>query len=399
MTSRTVLSPPDLIVTRASLAGIVAALVVFGRTPDTLPQMYVSLAVLVALYLLGRGAAILDSLVSYATSPLMRVRWLFLLWAGASLLWSPHHGPSALSHLSTLVEIHLLGLIFYDSVRKLGQIKVILVALVVTAVLATAQTLISGLGTDVMRLSGVYGNPNIFAVTSLIALAALLSGINLGKGAIGQLVSYGSILVISGGIVASTSRKGVLGVPVLCLLSMAVPSLRRRGAVSTALLLTGLVVVNASGGALQRFWLFCVRRTVAVGNWFTSVGNVDGSLLERGRFLAMGAALIVKSPFLGHGLDSFYWISGEAAYTHSNYVELGVALGLVGALLYYAFHIVLLRRAFARSVRRLLGARFAILLVVLMLALDVAIVSYRMKLPSLLMIACVGWMEGPREDE
>lgn len=391
--------PPSMIVARISLAGIMTALVLFGRVEETLPQMYASLGVLLGLYFLARGASILDSIIAYATSPLLRIRWLFLLWAGASMLWSPHHGPTALSHLSTLLEIHLLGLVFYDASRTLGQLRWILLALVVTVVLGTAETLWTGLSADVMRLSGHYGNPNVFAVMSLLAFAAILSGVNLGRGTWGKILSYAAILVIGGGVVASTSRKGVLGVPLMCVLTMVVPSTRKRGAIAAVLLVVSLVIVNATGGALQRFWGFCVERTVAVFNWFSAVGSVDGSLIDRGRLLAEGATLIVQSPFIGHGLDSFYWISGEALYTHSNYVELSVALGLIGVLLYYGLHAQLIRKSLVRGVRRLPGARFTFFLIFLMICLDIALVSYRMKLPTLLMIACAGWLEGAREHE
>jgi O-antigen ligase len=388
-----------MVVARGSLAGTMVVLVLLGRVEETLPQMYVSLGVLLGLYFLARGASILDSVVAYATSPLLRVRWLFLLWAGASMLWSPYHGPMALSHLITFLEIHLLGMVFYDATRSLGQLRWMLLTLVVTVVLSTAQTLWTGLSADVMRLSGVYGNPNVFAVTSLLAFAAILSGVNLGRGIWGKILSYAAILIIGGGVVASTSRKGVLGMPLMCVLTMVVPSTRRRGAIAAVLLVASLVIVNATGGALQRFWGFCVERTVAVGNWLSAVGSVDGSLVDRGRLLAKGAALIVQSPFIGHGLDSFYWISGEALYTHSNYLELSVALGLIGALLYYGLHAQLVRKSLGRAIRRLPSARFTFFLIFLMVFLDIAMVSYRMKLPTLLMIACAGWLEGVHEHE
>ena len=393
------MSPPSMVVARGSLAGMIVVLVLLGRVEETLPQMYVSLGVLLGLYLLARGAFILDSVIAYATSPLLRVRWLFLLWAAASMLWSPHHSPTALRHLITLLEIHLLGVVFYDATRSLGQLRWMRLALIVIVVLSTAETLRTGLSPDVIRLRGFYANPNIFAVSCLLGIAAILSGADLGRGTWGKMLSYAAILVLGGGVIATASRKGVLGVLVMCVLTMVVPSTRRRGVIASGLLVASLVIVNATGGSFQRFWGFCIERTVAIGNWFTAAGSVDGSLIDRGRLLAKGATLIVQSPFIGHGLDSFYWISGEALYTHSNYVELSVALGLIGVLLYYGLHAQLIRKSLGRAIRRLPNARFTLFLTFLMVCLDIAEVSYRMKLPTLLMIACAGWLEGDREHE
>jgi O-antigen ligase len=386
-------------VLRGALGGIVATLVLLGHTPDMLPYMYASLAVFIAVYLAARSAALLGAATMYLTSPILRVRWLFLAWAAASLLWSSHQGHTELTYLVSLLEIHTMGFVFYDACRNLGELRWILAATAASATAGAAHALATGLEADVMRLQGVFGNPNVFAITSLLGVAALLSGVDLGRRAIGYVLSLTSFLVLCAGVVGSTSRKGVLGVPILCLVASLVPAVRRRGLVASGAVAAALLVVSRSGGALHRFWSLSVERIAAVGYWMAAVGSVDGSLVERGRFLNKGVALFSESPWVGRGLDSFYWLSGEAAYAHSNYVEIGVALGLIGLVLYYGFHAVLLRASLEGSVRRGLGARFAVMLVILMLALDAALVSYLMKLPTLLMIACVGWLEGARDHE
>ena len=73
-------------------------------------------------------------------------------------------------------------------------------------------------------------------------------------------------------------------------------------------------------------------------------------------------------------------------------VALGVSLGVVGIVLYYGLHAALLWRASLRQNRGEVLGRFVLLFVPLMILLDLVTVSFYMKLPTLLLITCAGWV-------
>jgi O-antigen ligase len=92
-------------------------------------------------------------------------------------------------------------------------------------------------------------------------------------------------------------------------------------------------------------------------------------------------------------LDTFRWLSGEGTYAHNNVVELGVALGVVGIVLYYGFHFSILGAAARARRSDDFVWRFIAIAVPTLLFLDIAVVSYASKLSTLLLIMSAGWLE------
>jgi O-antigen ligase len=183
----------------------------------------------------------------------------------------------------------------------------------------------------------------------------------------------------------------------VALIGTVLPGVRRRvwallGAV--ALLMTLLVATIAP---LRGYWDQAVSRVqITLSTVGMSVG-VNESFVERARFIRKGAALMAESPLFGQGLESFRWLSGEGKYAHNNFIELGVSLGLIGVILYYAFPLVILVSALRDRGRDPNVRRFLIIVIPTLLILDMAFVSYATKLVSLMMIMLAGWIERERD--
>jgi O-antigen ligase len=126
-----------------------------------------------------------------------------------------------------------------------------------------------------------------------------------------------------------------------------------------------------------------------------SVG-INQSTIERARFIRKGLDLIAEAPVFGRGLDTFRWLSSEGTYAHNNMIELGVALGLVGVVLYYGFHLSILGAAARLRRTDDFVWRFIAITVPILLLFDMAMVSYASKLPTLLLIMSAGWLERAR---
>lgn len=69
--------------------------------------------------------------------------------------------------------------------------------------------------------------------------------------------------------------------------------------------------------------------------------NSDESLDGRLDLANRGWQLFRESPILGHGLAQFEILSGTNVYAHNNYVEVAVAGGALGLLLYYFFYVMI----------------------------------------------------------
>ncbi|SMP65524.1 O-Antigen ligase [Sphaerochaeta associata] len=84
------------------------------------------------------------------------------------------------------------------------------------------------------------------------------------------------------------------------------------------------------------------RRVVTFFESLTGRETSEGSTLIRLSMISDALDLFVKKPLLGSGLNTFRIYSGYGTYSHNNYTELLVSIGLVGIFIYYSLFIWLL---------------------------------------------------------
>ena len=380
---------------KASTAGVVASVVLLGYTAETQLAFYALIGVSLAVYLLARGEELVGAFLDYLTSSRVLWRWAFVAWAILSLLWTTR-GRLSVDRAITLVEIQVVGLVFFDAARNLGLSRWILNCVFGCTVIAAVHAIATEDPTVVERLAGLYSSPNTLGMFCVIGLAVFMSVGARRRSAAASVGMYAAALVLLIGIVGSSSLKGLLGLVLVCGLGAIFAASRVRSATFVGVaagLGTALVVLVKP---LRLVWEHAVYRVeLALTTLSTSVG-VNLSIVERTRFIRKGLNLIAESPVFGRGLDTFRWLSGEGTYAHNNVVELGVALGVVGIVLYYGFHLSILGAAV--RVRRTddFVWRFIAIAVPTLLALDIAVVSYTTKLSTLLLIMSAGWLERNR---
>lgn len=82
-------------------------------------------------------------------------------------------------------------------------------------------------------------------------------------------------------------------------------------------------------------------------NIFNDVTETDGSTSIRINMIIKGLNFFTNKPLFGYGLDNYQIIygleTGTIVYSHNNYVEMLVNLGLIGFMLYYVFFILILK--------------------------------------------------------
>ena len=359
-------SAPLSFALRISIAGIISGAVLLGYVPATRPYMYAVLAACIVLYFLARGGEFVRAIVSYATADVLLFRWGFVLWALASLFWVGRGGGSA-ERAVTLVEIHAVGAIMFDAARNLGRARWILEVVFISAAVGALYSLAAGSPMGTSRLEGAYGNPNTLAVTSLVGLAVFYSGIDLGRSAWRCAISHVFAAGLMVAVLASSSLKGIVGLVFIWTLGFLNRGGRRRVSIQLALAVVIWGVLIRSVDVFQVYWdRTFYRAAAALVSVSTSV-SFGQSLVKRARFIGKGIDLITRSPVVGHGLDSFRWMSGEQTYAHNNYIDVGVALGLVGLVLFYGFYARLFLGALRVRNRQLPVGRFLLLMIPMMM--------------------------------
>lgn len=109
----------------------------------------------------------------------------------------------------------------------------------------------------------------------------------------------------------------------------------------------------------------------------------DASTSARVRITSWGFEVFKERPFLGHGLENFKILHlyrfGQMYIADNNYIELLVDQGMVGLLLYYSFHVWLIKN-FVSVIKKNKNNRFLIMLFGMEIATivcDYGVVSYR----------------------
>lgn len=377
---------------RWSLAGIAISVVLLGDTTATQPHFYALMGVSVVVYLVARGELLFAAALHYLTSRTTAWRWAFVVWALLSLLWTSRGGGSA-DRAMTVLEIQIVGLVFFDAARNLGQTRWILKTVLACTVFGAVYAVASGDPAIEKRLAGVYRNPNTLGIIAVTGLAIYCAGINEIKHKLALAGSHLVALFLVVGILASSSLKGLAGGAFVYVVGMFFRKTRARIAVLVATGGAVAVALVSTIEPLRLLWVHSLHRLELTMATFGSSAEVSQSFMERARFIRKGVAFIAEAPVFGRGLGTFSWLSGEHTYAHNNFIEVGVSLGVIGLVLFYGFHASILARVFRDHHRDSFVGRFTIIIVLTTLLLDVASVSYTSKLTTLLMITCAGWLE------
>lgn len=190
-------------------------------------------------------------------------------------------------------------------------------------------------------------NPNtvghMFSVATIISLYLFLKNRNWSF-----LIPFSFFFVFA---LFSGSRKIFILLGVGCVLLVILNQKSFKRAVIAGLVaifvvvLTGLMIVTVE--PLNRI---IGSRLV---NMFSQLGgaNVDGSTSIRLEMIIRGLQMFKQKPFFGWGQGAFTDLSGFGTYSHNNYIEMLVAVGLFGTLIYYSLPLSIVIRGIKKFLR------------------------------------------------
>lgn len=382
---------------RFFLGLIVFSFFLLGHTDSTLIPQYAAIFVGAVGYALVSRGSLPGSLYYYLMTRHMALRWWLILWMVASLMWSVNLQLAAIRIASTIL-IYAVSLVVFDAVRVYGETRFVIKSVFFAAAACALITVVSILKIPVFdRPASIFGNPNIIALISLLGLVVYTFHDHGYRHRLLQWIWHllGAALFLS--TFMSSSRKGLLGVAILVVLAMYRRASRRRLMV-VAMIAVPLVVVGVSASNLLNMRS---RLTFSHLETITQVGggsmDSDRSFSERAIYLATGLERFQESPLIGHGLEAFRSFVGVDTYSHNNYIEMAVSLGLVGLLLYYAFYVQLLMACYNRR-RGMQESMTYIAFLLMALVLDVGFVSYLFKPWILFPVLVAGNLARGRQD-
>ena len=114
----------------------------------------------------------------------------------------------------------------------------------------------------------------------------------------------------------------------------------------------------------------------------TGRGKVDSSTLLREKYIKVGTKAFKKSTIIGYGVNTYREINkvetGHHTYSHNNFIEVAVGLGIIGLLAYYWIYLYLIARFIKLFIRKKVNFLMSILFVlcVLYLVTQVGLVTY-----------------------
>ena len=105
----------------------------------------------------------------------------------------------------------------------------------------------------------------------------------------------------------------------------------------------------------------------------TGRGKVDSSTLLREKYIKVGTKAFKKSPIIGYGVNTYREINkvetGHHTYSHNNFIEVAVGLGIIGLLAYYWIYLYLIARFIKLFIRKKVNFLMSILFVLCVLYL------------------------------
>ena len=264
--------------------------------------------------------------------------WVFSFMALEliSVVWSYDKGI-AIGQLQTQIQLFLLFLAVYFYVDKTQDVEsfykatyfsgytLALYSIYVYGVNGFLKLLIEG-----NRMGGEIANENtfgmVFALSFITAFYFMLRGSD--KSLILSKLHVVSMGVFGFFAFSSGSKKafliiifGVVGI------SVTFYGIRKIWKVFLILMVAAFILVNIM--QLDMFSTINERLTSFLS------GDLNVSDQIRATYMETGLKLIWDKPLFGYGLRNFGSVTGFGTYSHNNYIELGVSLGITGVIIYY----------------------------------------------------------------
>lgn len=338
--------------------------------------------------------------------------WLlaFLSFAALSYFWA-ESSDLVVNILKSLVVRFAILLLIRSAIRSKEDIRKLLVSVAGAAVVNSFYLLLSSLeqmaansDKEVGNRLGGEGGWNANAIGMLVAIAALLFLYFYQKNTKPVQKIFCLLLVAAMIVIAllTGSRKAfaiVLGGTIAYLLLT-----NRKKRFRTLLFAAAFVwVLFYLAMETEFFYSIIGNRIDGFLSLITGEGEADSSAVLREKLIAGAIEVWKEYPDVGCGLGCYQLFSagfaGKEMYAHNNYVELLADLGIVGTMIYYSGPLLLLLSLLKKLKSKENEGKLFFTLLVTILIMDFACVSYTDFLFSLVYMAAFSYISLKPEEE
>ncbi|MCC5934968.1 MAG: O-antigen ligase family protein [Balneolales bacterium] len=331
-----------LLIGVASFLGNIMHLVPEGVIPLTLFQLFLFAAVFSILIRRLIEKDFTFRLMGFEAEIILFLGLIFL-----SLIWAPDAPDGFRDGVRVLISIFFIYLVF-NEVKRTNEIKLVLIALVVVAVLLGAYGVyqnVTNVGDTVRnmlgggrflrgRVTGTTSDPNRFATMFFIPMAFTACIILSKKQAWHKMMAFGAFVIMSGGIIVTYSRSAWVG----AILMLVIIAWYYRNVKLFAYFGIMIIVVLIAFPQLSFTLLNAAQRFLDI----TAGAGDDSSRIR----LLLGLAaigMLLDSWFIGVGFRGFvesftnYYSLHESigvAEPHNVVYTVLAELGLIGIILY-----------------------------------------------------------------
>lgn len=299
---------------------------------------------------------------------------LFISICGLSILWS-HNPQQSIIETRIMIEWAIVGnliIAYVDRKERLIDLyKYFIIAggaLIIRLMITFPFTtwLEGRLGSDALGL-----NPNRVGLYLVIsAICAMYLGKHKKK-----KIYYLIVLIFTMIVILTGSRKAffmlIIGISGLFYLNAFDLSKKVK-----ALFLAMIVLIVSYTLVMKVPTLYDIagKRVEAIIDVFIGQKKGDYSSRVRMEMIETGKYLFKINPIIGYGIGSYSVLSGYGSYSHNNYIELLVGLGIVGTFIYYSIYAYVIIQLF--KVRKRMHGNPLLIMVLTLLAIEYGLVSY-----------------------
>ncbi|QLY39823.1 O-antigen ligase family protein [Hujiaoplasma nucleasis] len=136
--------------------------------------------------------------------------------------------------------------------------------------------------------------------------------------------------------------------------------------------------------SIEIFYNIIGQRLENLYYYLSSGETSEGSIISRARMTSYGFDWFLSKPLLGYGIDNYRVLYGntffEAKYSHNNFIELLVGVGIVGLFLYLMYYLGAIKNLIFNKNQITQDIRYSLLYVIFgYFALSSAMVFYDSK--------------------
>lgn len=228
------------------------------------------------------------------------------------------------------------------------------------------------------RFTGSLGNSNKLSKTMLLSIfASLVLLLYPSTKGWFRVYNYMNIILSLYIVVLTVSKKAMILAPLLIFLSFSLKSLKIKNVLLFTLLLYIIIQLFITYGdmsQLDNIYSLVEKRFIGMFNMIDG-HSADESSKERAYLIVKGLNIFSDNPIFGIGLNNPRYFLGK--YTHNNYLELLIGVGIIGMMLFYSIYIVTIRNIYNMPNIEIKKYFFTMILIILLL--DMATVTYYSK--------------------